>query len=61
MLTGPKDQAFVIQFARQTDLLQDITASRPKLRAALKQIDSADTGSSRNQSQSDPQDQDPQQ
>jgi VWFA-related protein len=41
MLTGPadRDKAFVVQFARQTDLLQDVTASKPKLQAALKQLD----------------------
>ena len=39
MLTTPKDQAFVVQFARQVELLQDLTASRPKLQAALKQLD----------------------
>ena len=59
MLTGPKDQAFIVQFARQTDLLEDVTTSRPKLRAALKQIDSADTGSSRNSNPPDPQSPDP--
>jgi len=43
MLTGPpdRDKAFVVQFAHQTDLLQDVTSSKPKLQAALKQIDSA--------------------
>src|SRR5579871_298066 len=48
MLTTPKDQAFVIQFARQVELLQDLTSSRPKLQAALKDIDtpSANSGSS---------------
>lgn len=39
MLKKPKDQAFVIQFARQVELLGDLTNSRPKLQAALKQID----------------------
>src|SRR6202789_1657548 len=39
MLTTPKDQAFVIQFAGETELLQDLTSSRPKLQAALKEID----------------------
>ena len=39
MLTTPKDQAFVIQFARQVELLQDLTSSRPKLQASLKEID----------------------
>jgi VWFA-related protein len=40
MLTGPadRDKAFVVQFARQTDLLQDVTTSKPKLQAALKQL-----------------------
>ncbi|HTH52845.1 MAG TPA: VWA domain-containing protein [Edaphobacter sp.] len=38
MLTTPKDEAFVIQFARQVELLGDLTNSRPKLQAALKQI-----------------------
>jgi len=32
------DQAFLIQFAHEADLLQDLTASRPKLRAALDQV-----------------------
>ena len=43
MLTAPAgrapDQAFVIQFARSVELLQDLTPSRPKLQAALKEID----------------------
>ena len=40
MLNGPadRDKAFVIQFARETDLLQDTTSSKPKLQAALKQL-----------------------
>jgi VWFA-related protein len=46
MMTTPKDQAFVVQFARQTELLQDLTSSRPKLQAALKEIDTPGTGSS---------------
>ena len=42
MLTGPadRDKAFIVQFAHQTDLLQDVTSSKPKLQAALKQLDS---------------------
>jgi VWFA-related protein len=40
MLAGPKDKAFIVQFAHQTDLLQDVTNSKPKLQAALKQLDS---------------------
>ncbi len=42
MLTAPPnrdpDKAFVAQFAAQVELLQDLTASRPRLQAALKQI-----------------------
>jgi VWFA-related protein len=42
MLTAPAgrqpDQAFLIQFAHQVDLLQDLTASVPKLRAGLKRL-----------------------
>ena len=45
MLTQPPnrdpDKAFIIQFARQVELLQDITPSRPKLQAALRDIDSS--------------------
>jgi VWFA-related protein len=32
------DQAFLIQFAHETDLLQNLTPSRPKLREALNQV-----------------------
>ena len=39
MLTTPKDKAFVMQFAAETELLQDLTSSRPQLQAALKEID----------------------
>lgn len=39
MLTGKQDQAFVIQFSRSVELLQDVTGSRPKLQAALKDLD----------------------
>ena len=34
------DRAFVIQFARDVELLQDVTDSRPKLQEALKLVDS---------------------
>ena len=46
MLTGPagRDKAFVVQFARQTDLLQDVTSSKPKLQAGLKQLDTPASG-----------------
>jgi VWFA-related protein len=39
MLDPTRDKAFVAQFARQTELLQDLTDSRPKLQAALQEID----------------------
>ena len=50
MLATPKDRAFVIQFAHQTELLQDITNSRPKLQAALKELDTdgGNAGSAQN-------------
>jgi VWFA-related protein len=51
MLTTPKDKAFIIQFAAQTELLQDLTASRPLLQAALKEIDTP--GRSSNNSDDD--------
>jgi VWFA-related protein len=35
MLVQPKDKAFIIHFDRQVELLQDLTASREKLQAAL--------------------------
>lgn len=41
MLTTAKDRAFVAQFSRQTELLQDLTSSHPQLHAALKEIDSS--------------------
>jgi hypothetical protein len=38
MLTTPKDKAFIVQFAAETELLQDLTSSRPLLQSALKEI-----------------------
>jgi VWFA-related protein len=42
MLTAPADRApdraFLIQFAKEVELLQDLTSSRPKLQAAIKEI-----------------------
>jgi VWFA-related protein len=59
MLATDKDRAFVIQFAHQTELLQDLTASKPKLQAALKELevdtsnsDSSDTDSADSQRRS---------
>ncbi|ADW69818.1 VWA domain-containing protein [Granulicella tundricola] len=46
MLKGKQDKAFVIQFAHETELLQDLTDSRPKLQAALKDLDSSPQRSS---------------
>jgi VWFA-related protein len=42
-LTG-RDKAFLVQFARQTDLLQDVTSSKPKLQAGLKQLETPASG-----------------
>ncbi len=39
MLTPQRDKAFIMQFAHQAELLQDLTDSKPKLQAALKEID----------------------
>jgi VWFA-related protein len=39
-----RDKAFVVQFARQNDLLQDTTGSKPKLQAALKQLETPASG-----------------
>ncbi len=48
-LNTPADKAFLVQFARQTDLLQDTTGSRPKLHTALQQL-STPSGSESNAS-----------
>jgi VWFA-related protein len=57
MVTAPEkrapDQAFVIQFARETELLQDLTSSRPKLQAALKEIGDSNSGANSNDSSQD--------
>ena len=51
MMSNDKDRAFVIQFDRQVELLQDLTSSKEKLRKALDDVGTAppapqDTGSS---------------
>ena len=33
-----QDRAFILQFSREVELLQDLTASRPKLQEAIKEI-----------------------
>lgn len=48
MLTPERDKAFIEQFARGVDLLQDVTMSRPKLQAALKEVDAGDKPSFQN-------------
>jgi VWFA-related protein len=37
--TRDSDKAFIVQFAREVELLQDPTDSRPKLKQALKELD----------------------
>jgi VWFA-related protein len=53
MMTAPAnrtpDQAFLIQFAHETELLQDLTGSRPKLREALDQVGTSSTDESPNE------------
>jgi VWFA-related protein len=52
MMTAPAgrtpDQAFLIQFAHETELLQDLTSSRPRLRKALDQVGTTSPDESRN-------------
>ena len=38
MIASSADHAFIAQFAREVELLQDLTNSKPKLQAGLKQI-----------------------
>ncbi len=38
------DKAFVLQFAHESELLADVTESKPKLQAALKEIDASGAG-----------------
>jgi VWFA-related protein len=52
MLTGKEDKAFVIQFARSVELLQDVTGSRPKLQEALKELDTPNPNDSSGRSDS---------
>jgi VWFA-related protein len=42
------DQAFLIQFAHETELLQDLTSSRPRLHEALDQVGTTSPDESRN-------------
>jgi VWFA-related protein len=58
MMTAPAnrtpDQAFLIQFAHETELLQDLTSSRPRLRAALDQVGTVSPDESQDASRRDP-------
>ncbi len=40
IMRADKDKAFVIQFAREVELLQELTGSRQKLQTAIEKIDS---------------------
>jgi VWFA-related protein len=40
MLAPNRDKAFIVQFAGQVELLQDVTDSRPRLQEAIKEVDS---------------------
>ncbi len=53
MLTADKDRAFLIHFDREVELLQDLTSSKDKLRAAL---ESLNTPTLKRASQDDPDD-----
>jgi VWFA-related protein len=46
MLTEEKDKAFVLQFDREVELLEDLTTSRDKLKAAVDEIQVGSAGSS---------------
>jgi VWFA-related protein len=46
LLREDKDLAFVIHFDREVELLQDFTAARPKLQAALQSLHTPQPGSS---------------
>ena len=48
-LLNEKDQAFVIHFDREIELLQDLTASRPKLENALAGLESSEPSRPRGQ------------
>jgi VWFA-related protein len=52
MLKTAGDRAFLVQFAHQTELLADLTNSRPKLQAGLKQVDLATPDNQRDNSSS---------
>jgi len=51
-LRADKDQAFLIHFDREVELLQDLTSSRDKLQHGLDQMDKPEFGQPNQQSQS---------
>jgi VWFA-related protein len=53
MLQDEKDTAFVVQFARQTDLLADVTQSKPKVEAGIRKLDSVGGSGGNDQSGTD--------
>ncbi len=53
---GP-DRAFIIQFGHETELLADLTESKPKLQAGLKEIDGNSGSGAQTDPPADPQDQ----
>ena len=60
MLVQPKDKAFLIHFDREVELLQDLTASREKLQAALELLKTpSGRDSSNDPSSNDPGSNDP--
>ena len=48
-MLSDRDKGFVVQFARQTDLLQDVTGAKAQLRQALGQLATQGPGGSRDQ------------
>jgi VWFA-related protein len=55
VLREDKDKAFVIQFAHEVELLQELTASRQKLQTAIDKIDTPEFARSGSQSGGGPQ------
>jgi VWFA-related protein len=54
MLTKPKDQAFLIHFDREVELLQDLTSSRDKLESALQLLQTSSRSNSNSSDSGDP-------
>ncbi len=56
MLTQPADKGFLLHFDHQVELLQDFTASKPKLHHELDEMSSSTGGSNDSAGSSDPDD-----